>query len=93
MPHQVEPNHHCRRGVMGALDFGENTPIHATHTGTMKALDVERLIDSMLTTGNGLPTVIVPDKASVHHGISEATRQRWLLERKVILFYLPACSP
>jgi transposase len=47
----------------------------------------------VLATGNGLPMVIVLDNASIHHGISDATRQRWLLEHKVILFYLPAYSP
>src|ERR1700735_291854 len=93
LPHQVEPNPHCRRSVIGALDFGENTLIHAAHAGTIKAQDVECFIDSVLATGNGLPTVIVLDNASIHHGISDATRQRWLLEHKVILFYLPAYSP
>jgi len=93
LPHQVEPNHHCRRSVIGALDFGGNTLIHGAHTTTIKAPDVERFIDSVLAAGNGLPTVIVLDNASIHHGISEATRQRWLLEHKVILFYLPAYSP
>jgi len=93
LPHQVDPNPHCRRSVIGALDFGENTLIHAAHAGTIKAQDVECFIDSVLATGNGLPTVIVLDNASIHHGISDATRQRWLLEHKVILFYLPAYSP
>ncbi|NUY05873.1 transposase [Paraburkholderia youngii] len=40
-----------------------------------------------------MPTVIVLDNASIHHGISEETRQRWLLEHKTVLFYLPAYSP
>ncbi|WP_321900125.1 IS630 family transposase [Paraburkholderia heleia] len=93
LPHQVEPNHHCRRSVICALDFGGNTLIHAARTGTIKAPDVECFIDSVLASGNGLPTVIVLDNASVHHGISEATRQRWLLEHKTVLFYLPAYSP
>jgi transposase len=87
LPHQIEPNHHCRRSVSGALDFGGNALIHSAHSGTIKAPDVR-----VLATGNGLPTVIVLDNASIHHGISEATRQRWLLEHKVILFHLPAYS-
>jgi hypothetical protein len=29
LPHQVEPNLHCRRSVIGALDFGLNTLNHA----------------------------------------------------------------
>jgi transposase len=93
LPHQVEPNRHCRRSVIGVLDFGRNTLIHAAHTGTIKAPDVERFIDRVLASASGLPTVIVLDNASVHHAISEATRRRWLLEHKAILFYLPAYSP
>ncbi|CAB3774255.1 IS630 family transposase [Paraburkholderia humisilvae] len=93
LPHRVEPNPHCRRSVIGALDFGGNALIHASHSGTIKAPDVECFIDGVLATGNGLPTVIVLDNASIHHSISDATRQRWLLQHKVILFYLPAYSP
>lgn len=48
LPHQVEPNHHCRRSVIGALDFGENTLIHAAHGGTIKAPNVEHFIDGLL---------------------------------------------
>ncbi|WP_175952384.1 transposase [Burkholderia sp. BCC0405] len=72
LPQQVEPNPHCCRSVIGALDFGENTLIHAAHAGTINAQDVECFIDSVLATGNGLPTVIVPNNASIHHGISDA---------------------
>ncbi|WP_206955935.1 transposase [Trinickia acidisoli] len=86
---RLSPNH-CRCSVIGALDFGKNTLIHAAHTGTIKAPDVEHFIDSVLASENGLPTVIVLDNASIHHAISEVTRQRWLLEHKVILF---TCLP
>jgi hypothetical protein len=58
------------------MDFGENTLIHAAHAGTIKAQDVECFIDSVLVTGNGLPTVIVLDNARIHHGINDTTRQR-----------------
>ncbi len=79
--------------MIGALDFGENTLIHAAHGGTIKAPNVERFIDGLLAGAASTPTVIVLDNASIHHGISEATRQRWLLEHKTVLFYLPAYSP
>jgi transposase len=39
------------------------------------------------------PTVIVVDNASIHHDISEETRQRWLREHKTVLCYLLAYSP
>lgn len=93
LPHQVEPNLHCRRSVIGALDFGQNTLNHAAHSGTIKAPDVEHFIDGVLARAADIPTVIVLDNASIHHGISEQTRQRWLFEHKTVLFYLPAYSP
>nr|WP_185643733.1 transposase [Burkholderia cenocepacia] len=36
---------------------------------------------------------IVLDNASIHHAIDEATRDRWLIDHKAVLFYLPAYSP
>lgn len=31
LPHEAKPNHHCRRGVIGALNFGADMLTHATH--------------------------------------------------------------
>jgi transposase len=93
LPHEIEPNTHCRRSVVGALDFGTNTLIHATHAGSVKGPDVVRFIDRLLSTSDGRPTIIVLDNASIHHGVDQATRERWLLDHKALLFYLPAYSP
>jgi hypothetical protein len=46
-----------------------------------------RFIGSLLAAGDGRPTVIVLDNASIHHGIDEATRERWLIDHKAPLFY------
>ena len=35
-PHCVTPNPHCRRSVMGALDFGANTLIHEATKQSVK---------------------------------------------------------
>jgi transposase len=93
LPHEIEPNHHCRRSVIGALDFGTNTLAHAAHSGTVKGPDIVRFIDGVLASSDGRPVVIVLDNASIHHAIDEATRERWLLEHNALLFYLPAYSP
>ncbi len=93
LPHAIEPNTHTRRSVIGALDFGPNKLIHAPCPGTVKGPDVMRFIDGLLADSNGWPTVIVLDNASIHHGIDEATRERWLIEHKAFLFYLPPYSP
>ena len=76
--------------MIGALDFGRNTLIHAAHTGTIKAPDVERFIDRLLASASALPTVIVLDNASVHHAISEATPNVGCSNTKLSCF---TCQP
>ncbi|MDN7905239.1 hypothetical protein QZM18_14095 [Burkholderia diffusa] len=36
-PHEIEPNTHCRRRVLGDLDYGANSPIHVTQVQRQKA--------------------------------------------------------
>ncbi|WP_080419953.1 transposase [Burkholderia ubonensis] len=50
-------------------------------------------IGGLLAAGDGRPTVIVLDNASIHHGIDAATRDRWPMDHRALLFYLPAYSP
>ncbi|WP_157650281.1 transposase [Burkholderia ubonensis] len=90
LPHEIEPNTHCRRSVLGALDYGANTLIHATHARSIKGPTIVRFIDDLLAAHDRSPTVIVLDNASIHHGIDDATRDRWLIDHKAVLFYLPA---
>ncbi|CAE6877362.1 hypothetical protein R69746_08853 [Paraburkholderia aspalathi] len=37
--------------------------------------------------------MIVLDNASIHHGIAQVTLDRWFIEHKALLFYLPPYSP
>ncbi|KVZ32622.1 transposase [Burkholderia ubonensis] len=60
---------------------------------TVKGPDVGQFIDSLLGAADACPTVIVLDNASINHGIDETTRERWLLDHKALLFYLPPYSP
>ena len=39
------------------------------------------------------PTVVVLDNASIHHEIDHETLERWLIEHRMMLFYLPPYSP
>jgi transposase len=91
LPHAI--NSHCRRSIIGALDFGNNALIHTSQTGTIKALHVFEFIEALLQHGDGKPTVIVLDDASIRHSIDQATLDRWFIEHKTLLFYLPPCSP
>ncbi|WP_128842174.1 transposase [Burkholderia catarinensis] len=90
LPHEIEPNTHCRRSVLGA---GPNMLTHATHARSIKGPNVVRFIDDLIAVDDGRPTVIVLDNMSIHHGIGEATRDRWLIDHKAVLFYLPTYSP
>nr|WP_321787966.1 transposase [Burkholderia pyrrocinia] len=67
LPHEIEPNTHCRRSVLGALDYGANLLIHATHARSIKGPTVVRFIDDLLAVDDDRPTVIVLDNASIHH--------------------------
>lgn len=93
LPHSVEPNSHCRRSVLGALDFGQNAFIHATSAKTVKGSDVVEFLDAIIGKNHLQPTVIVLDNARIHHSIDLDTQQRWFVEHKALLFYLPSYSP
>ncbi|MBK3823988.1 hypothetical protein G3A41_37985 [Paraburkholderia aspalathi] len=38
-------------------------------------------------------TVVVLDNASIHHNIDQETIDRWFLNHRMVLFYLPPYSP
>jgi transposase len=37
--------------------------------------------------------VVVLDNASIHHNIDQQTIDRWFLDHRMVLFYLPPYSP
>src|SRR5260370_33883799 len=65
LPHCVAPNTHCKRSVLGALDFRENALIYAATAHSVKGPDVVQFLDTLIQQGDGRPTVIVPDNASI----------------------------
>jgi transposase len=92
-PHCVTPNPHCRRSVMGALDFGANTLIHEATKQSVKRPAVIQFLDRVAQQADQRPTVVVLDNASIHHDIDHETLDRWLIEHRMMLFYLPPYSP
>ena len=92
-PHCVTPNPHCRRSVMGALDFGANTLIHEATKQSVKRPAVVQFLDPVAQQADQRPTVVVLDNASIHHDIDHETLERWLIEHRMMLFYLPPYSP
>jgi transposase len=93
-PHVSEPQPHCRRSVLGALDYGANTLMHQVHCASVKRDTVVQFVDQIAQAGEpGKPTIVVLDNAKIHHGINEKTLHRWLVEHSLLLLYLPAYSP
>jgi hypothetical protein len=49
-PHRVFPQPHCKRSVLGALDFGANLLRHQAHNTTIKRPDVVQFLDQIVST-------------------------------------------
>lgn len=93
-PHRVVPQPHCRRSVLGALDFGANLLRHETSKGTIKRSAVIQFLDQVAQDGiPGQLTVVVLDNARIHHHIDQQTLDRWLFEHRMVLLHLPPYSP
>jgi transposase len=93
-PHRVFPQPHCKRSVLGAFDFGANLLRHEASKATIKRPAVVQFLDQIAQEGPpGLMTVVVLDNASIHHNIDQETIDRWFLEHRMVLFYLPPYSP
>jgi len=93
-PHQIVPQPHCKRSVLGALDFAANRLLHEVHASTINRPTVVQFLDQIAkeSTPDQL-TVVVLDNAKIHHHIDQETLDRWLIEHRTVLFHLPAYSP
>lgn len=94
-PHRIEPANHTKRSVLGALDYGENRIYHEVHSGSTDRERFIKFIDNALKELNSSSKIsfVVLDNASIHHGIPEEVIDRWLIDHKALLVYLPAYSP
>lgn len=92
-PHQTEPQSHCRRSVLGALNYASNSLFYQTITGSITRAGVTDFLEQVAKQGDDRLTFLILDNARIHHGIDAETRTRWLREHNMILLYLPAYSP
>src|ERR1700690_832851 len=77
-PHRVFPQPHCRRSVLGALDFGANLLTYRASKATIKRPDIVQFLDQIARESTpGLTTVVVLDNASIHHNLDKETIDRW----------------
>ena len=80
-PHCVTPNPHCRRSVMGALDFGANTLIHEATKQSVKRPAVVQFLDRVAQQADQRPTVVVrsfPFTVTLASDVPAPTEARWL---------------
>lgn len=92
-PHVVEPQNHCRRSVLGALDYSDNTLFYNTKSGGVTRDDVINFLEQIARQGDARLTILVLDNAPIHRGIDDETRKRWFFGHNMCLLYLPAYSP
>ena len=94
-PHATEPARHCTRSVLGALDFSANQLHTKIHTGTIDRERVVAFLDDVIRKNDDDTrlTIIVLDNARTHHNIDEKILDRWLIDHRAWLFYLPPYSP
>jgi transposase len=94
-PHRVFPTASLQTlGSWRTGFFGANLLRHQAHNTTIKRPDVVQFLDQIAQESTpGLTTVIVLDNASIHHNIDREIIDRWFLEHRMVLFYLPPYSP
>jgi len=93
-PHCIVPQPHCKRSVLGALDFGANVLRHQSYKESIKRPTVVQFLDQTARESDpSKMTVVVLDNAKIHHDIDQETLNRWLVDHRMVLFYLPTYSP
>jgi transposase len=93
-PHETEPAKHCTWSVLGALDFGAQSLETAVYPHTITRDVFIGFIDRLLQTTPSTPlTLIVLDNARIHHHLPEEVIDRWMIDHRTFLFYLPPYSP
>lgn len=92
-PHETEPHNHCKRSVLGALNYTDNSLFYRTVAGSTTRACVTDFLEQVAKQGDNRLTFLVLDNARIHHGIDVETRARWLREHNMILRYLPTYSP
>ena len=94
-PHELLPLSRCRQSVLGALDYGNNQLIHQSTNGRVTRETVTQFLDQLAQkqVDDGRFCYVVLDNAAIHHGIDQETLDRWLIQHRMVLVFLPTYSP
>lgn len=84
-----------RLNVLGALEYGAAPQLHyESFHSSVNAATVIGFVDRLAARTD--PTrfsVVVLDNASVHHAIPQCKHDQWLIENRLMLYFLPPYSP
>jgi transposase len=94
VPHTADASvSRARTNVLGALDFGAQKLIYATHSRSIKEVDVIAFLDQLAAESPADRwNICVLDNASVHRYIDQVTIDR-LFNAGLMLYFLPTYSP
>ena len=96
MPHEADASLARKRvNVLGVLNYGTNTLMHALHDGSVTREHVVAFIDCLAKQhpATGIPMIGVLDNASIHKHIPGEKINEWIINHKLILWHIPPYSP
>jgi transposase len=92
--HETSPASHHRVNVMGLMNYADRTlHQHQTDKPVNRACFLDFMNTAIMQIATSVPTFIVLDNASIHHGLDQELTTRWMRRYKTFLIYLPPYSP
>lgn len=84
-----------RLSVLGALQYGPEPRLYYESVfGSVRSDNVVGFLDRLAAqTDSTRISIVVLDNASVHHAIPQEKRDQWLIEHRLLLYFLPPYSP
>jgi len=85
---------HKRANVMGALNYAQGTLYFDVCDHTIRREHVINFLDRLAeSSAQDKLTFVWMDNASIHHSIEQEITDRWLVDHRFVLLYLPPYSP
>lgn len=82
-----------RVNVIGALDYGAGHLVHEVTPHAIRRETVAAFIDRLAIQTDAPLTLVVLDNATIHRDFPQDTLERWLVNHRLVLLYLPTYSP
>jgi transposase len=93
-PHHAEAGVSRHRvNVLGALEYGTGRLVYELSRTSIRREAVTAFIDGLAARAEAPLTIVVLDNATIHRNFDAKTLDRWLMEHRLVLLYLPPYSP